>query len=237
MPTEYHDDFAIFLEKTVNLPLHKRLLAEAFGTFWIVFAGTGAIVVNDLTGVITHIGIAVTFGLVVFAMVAALGDISGAHFNPAVSIGFCIAKRFPSKLVVPYTLSQCLGAVLASAVLFCLFPVHGTLGATLPANTALQSWVFEFILTLGLMFVILGVSTGASEKGITAGLAVGGFVALEALFAGPICGASMNPARSIGPALVSGNTQHLWLYISAPIVGAAVAVLLYSYIRASSPGS
>jgi aquaporin NIP len=215
----------------VNLPLHKRLLAEAFGTFWIVFAGTGAIIVNDLTGVITHIGIAATFGLVVFAMVAALGDISGAHFNPAVTIGFYLSKRFPGKLVIPYTLSQCLGAVLASVALFCLFPVHGTLGATLPANSVLQSWVFEFILTLGLMFVILSVSTGSSEKGITAGLAVGGFVALEALFAGPISGASMNPARSIGPALVSGHIQHLWLYLSAPIIGAAVAVLLCGCIR------
>ena len=215
----------------MNLPLHKRLLAEAFGTFWIVFVGTGAIVVNDLTGVITHIGIAVTFGLVVFAMVAALGDISGAHFNPAVTIGFYLAKRFPRNLIIPYTLSQCIGAVLASATLYFLFPLHETLGATTPANSELQSWVFELILTLGLMFVILGVSTGASEKGITAGLAVGGFVALEALFAGPICGASMNPARSIGPALVSGQLQHLWLYISAPILGAAVAVLLCRYIR------
>lgn len=215
----------------MNLPLHKRLLAEAFGTFWIVFAGTGPIVVNDLTGVITHIGICATFGLVLFAMVAALGDISGAHFNPAVTIGFFLAKRFPGKLIIPYTLSQCLGAVLASLMLYLLFPLHETLGATLPANSVRQSWVFEFILTLGLMFVILGVSTGASEKGITAGLAVGGFVALEALFAGPICGASMNPARSFGPALVSGQLQHLWLYLSAPILGAAVAVLLCRYIR------
>ncbi len=215
----------------MNLPFHKRLLAEAFGTFWIVFAGTGAIIVNDLTGVITHIGIAVTFGLVVFAMVASLGDISGAHFNPAVTIGFFLAKRFPRNLVLPYTLSQCIGAVVASATLYCLFPLHETLGATTPAHSVLQSWVFEFILTLGLMFVILNVSTGSSEKGITAGLAVGGFVALEALFAGPMSGASMNPARSIGPALVSGHIQHLWLYLSAPVVGAAVAVLLCGCIR------
>ncbi len=136
----------------MNIPLHKRLLAEAFGTFWIVFAGTGAIVVNDLTGVITHIGIAVTFGLVVFAMVAALGDISGAHFNPAVTIGFYLAKRFPRTLIIPYTLSQCIGAVLARATLYFLFPLHETLGATTPANSVLQSWVLELILTLGLMF-------------------------------------------------------------------------------------
>ena len=215
----------------MNLPLHKRLLAEVFGTFWIVFAGTGAIVVNDLTGVITHIGIAATFGLVVFAMVAALGDISGAHFNPAVTIGFYLAKRFPGKLIVPYILSQCIGAVLASATLYFLFPLHETLGATSPANSVLQAWAFEFILALGLMFVILGVSTGGSEKGITAGLAVGGFVALEALFAGPISGASMNPARSIGPALVSGHTENLWLYITAPVFGAAIAVLICCCVR------
>jgi MIP family channel proteins len=217
----------------VNLPLHKRLLAEAFGTFWIVFAGTGAIVVNDLTGVISHIGIAATFGMAVFAMVSSLGDISGAHFNPAVTLGFYLAKRFPGKLILPYAFSQCIGAVLASAALHILFPLHETLGATSPAHSVLQSWVLELILTLGLMFVILGVSSGASEKGITAGLAVAGMVALEAVFAGPISGASMNPARSIGPALVSGHIEHLWLYLTAPIVGAAIAVLLCGWIRGS----
>ena len=215
----------------MSLPMHKRLLAEAFGTFWIVFAGTGAIIVNDATGVVSHAGVALTFGLVVFAMIAALGDVSGAHFNPAVTIGFYLAKRLPKNVVIPYALSQFAGALVASIVLYCLFPAHETLGATIPASSLLQSWVLEAVLTMGLMFVILGVSTGASEKGITAGLAIGGVVALEAMFAGPISGASMNPARSLGPAIVSGHMQALWVYLTAPVVGAMAAVLLCGCIR------
>jgi len=212
-------------------PLKKIFLAEVFGTFWIVFAGTGAIIVNDMTGVISHAGVALTFGLIVFAMISSLGDISGAHFNPAVTIGFYLAKRFPLKMVLPYIANQCLGALAASYLLHLLFPAHSTLGATLPAGSAVQSWVLEIILMLGLMFVILSVSTGAKEKGITAGLAIGSVVALEALFAGPICGASMNPARSLGPALVSGHFESLWIYLTAPIVGAGIAVLLCACTR------
>ena len=207
------------------IALHKRLLAEAFGTFWLVFAGTGAIIVGELSGVISHAGVALVFGLIVFAMIAAVGDISGAHLNPAVTIGFFLARRFPGKTVMPYILSQLAGALLASFILFVLFPSSPTLGETNPSGSIAQSWVLEVILTLGLMFVILCVSTGASEKGITAGLAIGGVVCLEALFAGPISGASMNPARSFAPALVSGNVEHLWLYLTAPIVGAAMAVI------------
>lgn len=209
----------------MTLPIRKRLIAEAIGTFWIVFAGTGAIVVGDLSGAIPHLGVAIVFGLVVFAMIAALGDLSGAHFNPAVTIGFFLARRFPGSEVAPYILSQLVGALIASLVLLAIFPAHETLGATLPAGSAIQSWIMEVILTFGLMFVILSVSTGASEKGIVAGLAIGGVVALEALFAGPISGASMNPARSLGPALVSGQLADLWIYLTAPIVGASLAVL------------
>lgn len=208
----------------MTIALHKRLFAEAFGTFWIVFAGTGAIVVGDATGAISHLGVALAFGLVVFAMIAALGDISGAHFNPAVTIGFYLAKRFPGTGVLPYIVSQICGALLASLILHLLLPAHDSLGATLPTGSAAQSWLLEVILSLGLMFVILSVSTGASEKGITAGLAVGCLVGLEALFAGPISGASMNPARSLAPALVSGHLENVWLYLTAPVVGAALAV-------------
>jgi len=207
------------------LPLHKRLLAEAFGTFWIVFAGTGAIVINEVSGAIPHMGVALAFGLVVFAMIAALGDISGAHFNPAVTIGFYLAKRFRGSNVLPYVLSQLAGALVASLILYAMFPTNDSLGATSPAGSVMQSWVLEVILTMGLMFVILSVSAGASEKGITAGLAIGSVVALEALFAGPISGASMNPARSLAPALVSGHIEHLLIYLTAPVVGAAVAVV------------
>ena len=210
----------------MTLPMYKRLLSEAFGTFWIVFAGTGAIVVSDASGVMPHVGVAIVFGLVVFAMISALGDISGAHFNPAVTIGFYLAKRLPGNTVMPYISSQIVGALIASLVLHALFPTHESLGVTNPAGTFAQSWALEVILTMGLMFVILSVSTGGSEKGITAGLAIGSVVALEALFAGPISGASMNPARSLAPALVSGHVENLLLYLTAPVVGAALAVLV-----------
>jgi len=205
--------------------VRRNLFSEILGTFWIVFAGTGAIIINDVSGgVVTHVGVAMVFGLIVFAMIAALGDVSGAHFNPAVSIAFWLAKRFPLTSLIPYVLAQFSGALLASVVLAFLFPQHQTLGATLPTGSAMQSWVLECILTFGLMFVILNVSTGSSEKGITAGLAIGAMVGLEALFAGPICGASMNPVRSLAPALVSGHLEYVWIYLTAPVIGAALAV-------------
>jgi aquaporin Z len=203
----------------------RKLAAELVGTFILVFAGTGAIVSNDAsTGTVSHVGIALTFGLVVLAMIYAVGDVSGAHLNPAVTLGFFAARRFEARRVVPYIASQCLGAVLASLVLRLLFPLHATLGATLPAGDAGQSFVLEAILTFILMFVILSVSTGPKEKGIMAGIAVGAVIALEALFAGPISGASMNPARSLAPALMSWHLEHLWIYMSAPVLGALASV-------------
>lgn len=203
----------------------KKYWAEALGTFALVFAGTGAIVINDVTqGTITHVGIALTFGLIVMAMIYSIGDVSGAHINPAVTIGFWAAKRFDARQVFPYILAQLIGALAASVVVRVLFLDHGTLGATLPAGPWWQSFILEVLLTFLLMFVILNVSTGAKEKGIMAGAAIGGVVALEAMFAGPICGASMNPARSLGPAVVSLNLQHLWLYLTAPVIGALLAV-------------
>ena len=205
--------------------MSRRLAAELFGTFALVFAGTGAIVVNATSGgQVTHVGVALTFGLIVLAMIYAVGDVSGAHLNPAVTVGFAVAGRLPAREVVPYVLAQCAGAVLASGTLRFLFPEHPNLGATLPAGAAAQSFVLEVILTLILMFVALSVATGARERGLMAGVAVGGVVALEALFAGPICGASMNPARSLAPAVVSGTPGHLWLYLVAPPVGACLAV-------------
>ena len=192
----------------------KKLFAEVFGTFCLVFAGTGAIITNDVSGgALTHVGIALTFGLIVLTMIYTLGDVSGAHLNPAVTIGFFIARRFPGNQVLPYIGAQFVGAITASFTLKFLFPGHETLGATLPAFATSQALVFEFILTAILMFVILSVSTGAKERGITAGIVVGSVVGLEAMFAGPITGASMNPARSIGPALASFNFEHLWIYI------------------------
>ena len=206
--------------------LVRKCVAEAIGTFALVFAGTGAIVINQASGgAITHVGIALTFGLVVLAMIYTLGDISGAHLNPAVTLGFFAARRMRSGEVVPYIVSQCAGAVAASWAMRALFPANSTLGATVPAGGPMQSFILELILTAMLMFVILGVSTGAKEKGITAGIVVGAVIALEAMFAGPICGASMNPARSLAPALVSGHLEFLWIYIAAPLAGAVVGVL------------
>jgi aquaporin Z len=210
------------------------MLAEMLGTFALVFAGTGAIVINDVTnGAVSHVGIGLTFGLVILAMIYALGDISGAHFNPAVTVGFWLAQRFEGRKVFPYILSQCAGAVLASLLLRLLFPTHPTLGATRPAGAALQSFVLEITLTFLLMLVILKVSTGAKEKGITAGIAVGAVVALEALFAGPISGASMNPARSLAPAIVSFTFTHVWIYILAPLTGAFLAVFVGRHLQSA----
>jgi aquaporin NIP len=203
----------------------KQYVAEFIGTFGLVFAGTGAIIINEVTGgAVSHVGIALTFGLVVLAMIYALGDISGAHLNPAVSIGFWLARRFPAKSVAAYILSQSAGAFAASGLLRVLFPQNQMLGATQPAGAIHQSFILEIVLTALLMFVILNVSTGAKEKGITAGMAVGSVIAMEALFAGPICGASMNPVRSLAPALVSGHLGNLWIYLVAPILGALLAV-------------
>lgn len=203
----------------------RRLTAELFGTFALVFSGTGAIVVNDVSGgVITHVGIALTFGLIVLAMIYAIGDVSGCHLNPAVTLGFFAARRFDGRSVLPYILCQCVGAILASLTLRLMFPTNVTLGSTTPAGAPLQSFVMEFILTLILMFVILSVSTGAKEKGMLAGVAVGAVIALEALFGGPVSGASMNPARSLAPALVSLRLESLWIYLAAPILGAVASV-------------
>ncbi|MFO0824858.1 MAG: aquaporin [Gemmataceae bacterium] len=204
----------------------RRLAAEVFGTFTLVFVGTGAIVINDVSGgTVSHVGIALTFGLIVLAMIYSLGDVSGCHLNPAVTLGFLAARRFPARWVVPYIASQCVGAILASLTLRVMFPTHATLGATLPAGDPGQSFVMELILTQILMFVVLSVSTGSKEKGILAGVAVGSVIALEALFAGPISGASMNPARSLAPALVSLRLENLWIYLTAPVLGASIGVL------------
>jgi aquaporin Z len=203
----------------------KPYFAEAIGTFCLVFAGTGAVIIDSISGgVITHVGVALTFGLIVLAMIYTVGDVSGAHLNPAVTIGFAVARRFALRSVLPYLLSQSVGAFAASGLLRILFPGHATLGATLPSGPVMQSFILETVLTAMLMFVILCVSTGAKEKGITAGIAVGAVIGLEAMFAGPISGASMNPIRSLAPALVSGHLEHLWVYIFGPVLGALIAV-------------
>jgi len=204
--------------------MRSKLIAEALGTFILVFAGTAAICANGSSNAVTLVGIALTFGLAVMAVIYALGNISGAHLNPAVTIGFALAKRFPLANVVPYVAAQLAGAFAASALVRFLFPDHPNLGSTLPTIPLLQTFVLEVVLTFILMFVILRVACGSKEQGLMAGIAVGGVIAIEVLAAGTLSGASMNPARSLAPAVVSGTFNPLWVYLTAPVVGAGLAV-------------
>jgi len=198
----------------------------------MIFCGTGAMTINEVTGgEVTHVGIAITWGLIVMAMIYAFAETSGAHFNPAVTIAFAYAKKFEWKEVPKYILAQVLGAILASLLLWFLFPTSEFLGATIPAIDVYRAFVLELLLTFFLMVVIINVSTGSKEIGIVAGIAIGGVVLLEAMFAGPITNASMNPARSLAPAIVSGNLQHLWLYIIAPVLGALLAVVSCKLVK------
>jgi aquaporin NIP len=210
----------------------RKYAAEMFGTFALVFAGTGAVVIDSVTGGgVGHVGVAVTFGLVVMAMIYAVGDVSGAHLNPAVTVGFWLAGRLRGRWVGPYILSQLTGAIAASLLLRAMFSNAAHLGATLPAGSALQSFVLETVLTGMLMFVILCVSTGPKEIGIVAGIAIGAVIGLEAMFAGPISGASMNPARSLAPALVSGHLHSVWIYVAGPLVGVIGAIPCWRLTR------
>lgn len=207
--------------------MRRALLAEFIGTFGLVFAGTGAIVVNQMTGALTHPGVAIVFGLVVTAMIHAFGHASGAHFNPAVTLGFAAIGDFPWRRVPGYLAVQLLGAVSASAVLRATFGPVGNLGATLPATAPVHSFVLELILTFLLMTVIMGAAVDARAARGFAGIAIGATVGLEAMFGGPISGASMNPARSFGPVLLSGAWQHHWIYWVAPVLGAVLAAFVY----------
>lgn len=203
----------------------KKYLAELLGTFTLVFCGTGAIIINQQSGgAVTHVGIAVTFGLVVMAMIYTFGSISGAHLNPAVTLAFRWLGYIGSRDSVAYISSQVVGALLASGMLRWLFPENERLGATLPTGSAMQSFVLEVMLTFFLMLTILRRSEADRETRSLAGIVIGGVVLLEAMFAGPVSGASMNPARSLSPAVVSGHWQHLWIYLAAPVLGALLAV-------------
>jgi len=210
----------------------KNYISEFIGTFAMIFCGTGAMTINEVTGGdVTHVGIGITWGLIVMAMIYAFGEISGAHFNPAVSIAFAYAKKFSWKEVPKYILFQVAGAFSASLLLMWLFPKSELLGATIPTVDVWRAFVLEMILTYFLMVVIINVSTGSKEVGMMAGIAIGSVVLLEALFAGPITNASMNPARSLAPNIVSGNIEGLWLYILAPIIGALLAVVSCKFVK------
>lgn len=212
----------------------KRYIDELIGTFAMIFCGCGAMTINEITnGGISHVGVAATWGLIVMAMIYTFGETSGAHFNPAVTIGFAFAKKFAWKEVPKYIMAQAIGAVLASFFLWFLFPDSQFLGETTPAAgfPAYKAAILEFLLTFFLMVTIINVSTGSKEIGNMAAIAVGGVILLEAMFAGPMTKASMNPIRSIAPALFTGNFQHLWLYIAAPISGSVFAVLSWKFIK------
>lgn len=213
--------------------MRRKLYAEALGTFCLVFAGTGAVVVNQVTGgAVGHLGISLVFGLVVAAMIYAIGPVSGAHMNPAVTVAFWSEGRHKTGEVLPYAAAQLAGALAASLALKLLFAGQATnLGATSPAGSAAQSFFLEFLMSFMLMFTIMGVATGDAAKGEMAGIAIGGMVALEAAFGGPISGASMNPARSFGPALMTRNFAHHWLYWAAPVLGMLLGARAYRAIR------
>jgi aquaporin NIP len=215
----------------VRLETLRALVAEAIGTFALVFAGCGAIMVDHRTGPLGHVGVAVAFGLVILFGIYAVGHISGAHFNPSVTFAFALSRRFPWSRAFSYWAAQLVGALVAAAALRGSLGNIADVGATLPSGSQGQSFLWELIMTFFLMFVIMAVATDTRAVGEAAAIAVGGTVGLDAMFGGPISGASMNPARSLGPAFVSGNLHALWLYIVAPICGASLAALAYQFVR------
>jgi aquaporin NIP len=211
--------------------LTRPLVAEAVGTFALVFAGAGAIVVDARTHALGHVGVAIAFGLVIMVMIYAVGHVSGAHFNPAVTFAFALTRHFPWGRAALYWCAQIGGAVTAAVLIRASLGTDAHLGATLPSGSQTQSFVWELVLTFFLMFVIMAVATDARAVGEAAAIAIGGTVGLDAMFGGPISGASMNPARSIGPAVVGGDLHALWLYIVAPLIGAALGALTYQFVR------
>lgn len=217
------------------MTLLHRAIAEVVGTFALVFAGCGAIMVNAQTGALGHIGVAATFGLVVMVMIYTFGHVSGAHFNPAVTTAFTLTRHLPIPDAIAYVVAQLVGAITAAATLRAILGTTANLGSTTPSGSAGQSFALELALTAFLMLVIVAVATDTRAVGEAAAIAIGGTVALDALFGGPISGASMNPARSIGPALVSGTFDSLWLYIVAPLVRATVGALVYLFTRGTTP--
>ena len=212
-------------------PLAPALAAEAIGTFALVFVGCGAVMADARGAALGQVGVSLAFGLVVMAMIYAVGHVSGAHLNPAVTLAFALGRHFPWARVATYWGAQAVGALAAAALLRASLGDEGRLGATLPSGSDAQSFTWEVVLTFLLVFVIMAVATDTRAVGEAAALAIGGTVALDALVGGPVSGASMNPARSLGPALVSGTPDALWIYLTAPFAGAALAVLAYAVLR------
>lgn len=217
----------------ISIPFIQKVIAEVLGTYFLIFAGCAAVVVDlDSNNAVSHAGVSIVWGLVVMVMVYSVGHISGAHFNPAVTIAFATCKRFPWKQVPAYLAAQILGSTLASGTLRLIFSgTQNHFAGTLPTGSDLQSFVLEFVITFYLMFVISGVATDNRAIGELAGLAVGSTVLLNVMFAGPISGASMNPARSLGPAIVSSQYKGIWIYLVAPTCGAIAGAWVYNIIR------
>lgn len=213
------------------LKLHQCLLAEVLGTAILLAFGTGAAVVNEQTQALGHGGVAAAFGLVVFLLIQSFGESSGAHLNPAVTVGFWAAGRLPARRILPYVAAQLLGAALGSLLVQLVATPGSALGATRPAHGAGQALGIETFLTFGLMLVVLRVTSGSKETGMLAGLAISATVTLEALVGGPLTGASMNPARSFSPALLSGVWTDYWLYVVGPVAGALLAVAVDRLLR------
>jgi MIP family channel proteins len=219
----------------LDVALVRSLVAGLIGAFALVFAGCGAIMVDAKTGQLGHIGVALSFGLVIMFGVYAVGHVSGAHFNPAVSFAFALTRQFPWRRTAAYCGAQVAGAFAAALLLRASLGDVADLGTTQPSGSQAQAFVWELILTFFLMFVIMAVATDTRAAGEAAAIAIGGTVALDALVGGPVTGASMNPARSIAPALVSGNLHALWLYVAAPILGASLGALTYQFVRGEQP--
>jgi aquaporin NIP len=217
--------------------LRRRAVAEGLGAFALVFAGCGAIITDSVhAGVLGAVGVSLVFGLVIMAMVYATGHLSGAHLNPAVTLAFALTRHFPRREALAYIAAQLLGAIGAAVLLLAVWPSQpANLGTTLPSVGNGSALVYEAVLTAFLMFVIMAVATDTRAVGAGAAIAIGGTVGLDALFGGPITGASMNPARSIGPALVSGELHGIWIYIAAPVAGAAIGALAYQLVRGEQP--
>lgn len=212
----------------------RTYLSEFVGTFILVFFGTGSIMVDAYTGgLLGHMGICVVFGLIVLVLIYTIGDISGAHLNPAITFGFYLSKLLPLKDTLMYILFQFAGAIAGSFLLKYLTLDVGVLGETIPKVTDFRAFLLESMITFVLMFVVVNLSYGSKQKGITSGIAVGSTIVFTVLIAGPLTGGSMNPARSLGPALASMHFTSLWVYLTAPFFGSGLAVALYSYIFAS----
>ena len=205
--------------------LRQCLLAEVLGTAFLLIFGTGAVVVDEQAHNIGHGGVAAAFGLIVLLVIQGLGHVSGAHINPAVTVGFWAAGRFPGRRVLPYVLAQLAGALLGSGAVWLLAAPGSSLGATRPAHGLAQAFGVEAGLTFWLMLIILRVTSSYYEQGLLVGLTISATVGLEALVGGPLSGASMNPARSLAPALLSGNLTGSWVYVAAPLAGVLLAVL------------